>query len=213
MMRRAWCWFGLLFLSAAAWSAEVALVTSVAGRILLQEEKTAAAELDPFVKLRAGDRLALEGAARLRLIYFDGGRQEVWQGAGQLEVGSGASKVLRGGLQPEVKALPPILVRQLSKTPSPDGNVKVGMIRMRSMPSGGTLETVESNYADLRRQAEAADRNPELYLLAGYFELREFERVEALLKRMSEKAPGDMEVHVLRTLYVRAINNAKTAVR
>jgi hypothetical protein len=84
---------------------------------------------------------------------------------------------------------------------------------MRSMPTAGTLESLEKNYADLRRQAEADDRKPELYLLAGYFELREFERVEALLKRMSEKAPDDMEVRVLRGLYARAINNAKMAVR
>lgn len=212
MMIRACVWLGGLLLASLAWGAEVGLVTSLAGKATLQEEKTAS-ELKPFVKLRAGDRLALGGGTRLQLVYFEGGRQETWQGAGQLEVGAGASKVLKGGLQPEVKILPAILVKQLSKTPSADGNVKAGMVRMRSIPSGGTLESVEKTYADLRQKADAADRNPELYLLSGYFELREFERVEQLLRKMDEKAPGDMEVRMLKSLYARAISNAKMAVR
>lgn len=213
MMRRAWWMVWVAFVSAGAWGAEVGLVTAVSGNVRLQEDKAAASALKSFVKLRAGDRLTLEGASRLQLVYFDGGRQETWQGAGQLEVGAVASTAVKGGLQPEVKTLPAILVKQLSKTPSPDGNVKAGMIRMRSMPSGGTLESIEKNYADLRRQAEADDRNPELYLLASYFELREFERVERLLKQMNEKTPNDLELRTLNALYARAITNAKMSAR
>jgi hypothetical protein len=211
MMRKAWWMVGIAFVSAGAWSAEVGLVTAVSGNVKLQEEKAAASELKSFVKVRSGDRLSMEGASRLQVVYFEGGRQETWQGTGQLEIGSGASKVVKGGLQPEVKTLPAILVKQLSKTPSADGNVKAGMVRMRSMPSGGTLESVEKNYADLRKQADAADRNPELYLLASYFELREYDKVDALLQQLDEKSPGDQEVKVLTALYKRAINNARMA--
>lgn len=213
MRRGTGCWFAMLFLSAAAWGAEIGLVTSLSGRILLQEERSAVAELKPFARLRTGDRLILEGTSHLHLVFFDSGREEIWQGSGQLEIGSGASRVVKGSLQPEARVLPSAVVRQIAKTPPADGSARTDKGRMRSMPTAGTLESLEKNYADLRRQAEADDRNPELYLLAGYFELREFERVEALLKRMSEKAPGDMEVRVLRGLYARAINNAKTAVR
>jgi len=197
-------------MSAAAWGAEVALVTSLAGRVLLQEEK-AASELKPFVKLRAGDRLTLEGAARLQVVYFDGGRQETWQGAGQLEIGARAGNALKGGLQPEAKVLPAILVRQLSKTPSADSGVKAGMVRMRSMPTGGTLESLERNYAELRKQADAADHNPELYLSAGYFELREYDKLDALLRDMGEKSPGNPEIKALASLYKRAVGNARMA--
>lgn len=192
-------------------AAEVGLVTAVAGKVRLQEEKAAASELKAFVKLREGDRLTLDAASRLQLVFFDGGRQETWKGSGALEVGTTSSKVVKGNPQSEVRTLPPILVKQLIKTPSPDGNVKAGMIRMRSMPSGGTLESIEKNYAELRKQAEAADRNPELYLLAGYFELREFDRIETVLKQLGDKAPGDPEVKLLGALYQRAINDAKAA--
>lgn len=213
MKRWTICVFGVLFLSASAWSAEVGLITSLSGRVLLQEERAAASELKPFVRLRTGDRLTLEGASHLHVVYFDSGREEIWQGAGQLEIGSSASKVVKGSLRPEARALPPNVVRQIAKTPSADGSGRTDAVRTRSMPAAGTLESLEKNYVEMRRQAEADDRNPELYLLAGYFELREFERVETLLKRMSEKSPGDMEVRVLKSLYARAINNAKTAVR
>lgn len=212
-MRKAWWMVWVVFVSAGAWGAEVGLVTAVSGSVKLQEEKAAASALKSFVKLRAGDRLMLEDKARLQMVYFQGGRQETWQGAGQLEIGAEASTAVAGGLQPQVKTLPAILVKQLSKTPSPDGNVKAGMIRMRSMPSGGTLESLERNYADLRKQADAGDRNPELYLLAGYFELHEFDKVNALLLQLGEKSPGDQEVKALSALYKRAINNAKMAER
>ncbi|CAG0930171.1 MAG: hypothetical protein EFKGCFLK_00041 [Rhodocyclaceae bacterium] len=213
MRRILWGTF-LAWFSMAAWgAAEVGLVTAVAGGIKLQDEKKAESDLKSFIKLRPGDRLKMDGTARLQLVYFDGGRQETWQGAGQLEVGAKSSSVVQGGLRPEVKVLPPILVKQLSKTPSADENVKAGMIRMRSMPAGVTIDSIEQNYAGLREKAEASDRNPELYLLSGYFELREFGRVEKLLGQMGEKSPDDPEIRMLKALYARAISNARMANR
>ena len=209
MRKVAWLGVVLMMVSAAASAVEVGLVTAVSGTVTLQEEKSAASELKPFVKLREGDRLTLRGVSRLQVVFFDGGRQETWQGAGALEVGSVSSKAVKGGVQAEIKTLPAILVKQLSKTPSPDGSVKTGMIRMRSMPVVGTPESVEGNYASLRQQAEASDRSPELYLLASYLELREFEKLEGVLRQLQEKNPGDAQVAALNSLYSRAISNAK----
>lgn len=205
-------WFvGLILalVSAGASATEVGLVTAVSGNVKLQEEKGVASELKPFVKVREGDRLAMDGSARLQVVYFEGGRQETWQGHGILEVGSAASKVSKGNMQPEVKTLPAILVKQLSKTPTQDGNVKTGMIRMRSMPPYDKLESVEKNYDEMRKQAGAGDLNPELYLLASYFELREFDRLEALLKQLNAKSSGAPELAALNMLYARAIRDAK----
>lgn len=216
MLRKVRGLFGCVLLAAGAINAmavEVGLVTVAQGQIKLQEDKSAAAELKPFVKLRTGDRITLANGARLQMVYFEGGRQETWQGTGALEVGTGATLALKGGLQPEVKTLPPILVKQLSKTPGPDGNVKAGMIRMRSMPSGGTLESVEKSYAELRGQTDPADRNPELYLLASYFELREFEKVDALLQQLGDKSPNDPEIKVLAVLYKRAVGNVQAGAK
>ena len=199
------------FWSLGVWASEVGLVTALSGNVKLLEEKSAALELRPFVKVRDGDQLALAANARLQLVFFEGGRQETWQGDGRLAVGSQSSKALKGGLQLETRMLPAILVKQLSKTPSPDGNVKAGMVRLRTLPSLETLESVERRYADLRQQAEAGDRSPELYLLASYFELRAFEKLEALIGQIGEKSPQDQEVVALAALYARAIREVKTA--
>ena len=170
-----------------------------------------AGELKPFVKVRAGDHLLMEAASGLQVVYFESARQETWQGAGVLEVGDGLSKPLKGSPQAQVKTLPAILVRQLAKTPSPDGNVKTGMIRLRALSS--PLESVEKEYAEMRREAGAGDRNPELYLLASYFELREFDKLEALLAQMNEQTPGAPELSALNALYYRAVSAAKSAAK
>ena len=208
-------WIGALLImglvSGSAFAAEVGLVTAVSGSIKWQEEKSAASELKPFVKLREGDRVMMEGSSRLQLVYFEGGRQETWQGSGELAVGNGSSTTLKGNLQPEVRTLPAILVKQLSKTPSPDGNVKTGMIRMRSIPPYDRLDTVEKEYAEMRKQTDSSDRNPELYLLASYLELREFDKLESLLKQLQAKAPDDTDLAALNKLYSTAISEAKGA--
>ena len=66
MVRKAWGLLGFVFLSASAINAsaaEVGLVTVAQGQIKLQEEKSAAADLKPFVKLRSGDRITLANGA------------------------------------------------------------------------------------------------------------------------------------------------------
>lgn len=192
-----------------ALAAEVALVTRVSGAAVLVDG-TAEAPLQAFVKLRDTDAVRLAADARVQLVYFNGGREESWQGAVRLKVGATASSA-DGGAAPSVRLLPAILVKQLARTPGPDGNVRSGMVRMRSMPTGGTIESVEKQYQELRAQASGDDRNPELYLLSGYFELREFDKLNGLLDRLTRAAPGDGEVKRLASLYARAVNNARMA--
>ena len=210
MRRTRWLGLALVIMSAGAWAVEVGLVTALSGSVKLQADRSSINEIKPFVKVREGDRLILLENSRLQIVFFDGGRQETWRGAGSLEVGSVSSKAVAGGLQVEVRTLPAILVKQLAKTPSPDGSVKTGMIRLRTIPNVPTLESVEKNYAELRQQVGATDRSPELYLLTSYLELREFDRLEGALKRLKEKNPGDSQLAELDALYSRAIAQAKT---
>jgi hypothetical protein len=209
MRKTSWVGVALVFLSVSAWAVEVGLVTAVSGGVTLQDEKVAASPLKPFVKVRDGDRLSLQEGSRLQIVFFEGGRQETWKGAGALEVGSASSKVLKGNLQPEIKTLPPILVKQLTKTPSPDGSVKTGMIRMRSVPTPEKVELAEKAYADFRKQSDPADRNPEIFIFAAYFELREFDKLEVLLKSLGERSPKDQELNALIELYVGAVKRAR----
>lgn len=202
----------LLGLPGLAMAFEVGLVTGLSGTVELHSGAQGESQaLQAFSKLHEGDRLILHAPVRLQLVFLGSGEEQVWQGPGELRVLATGATTQVAGLEPQVRQLPKVLVKQLAKTPAPDGQVKAGMVRLRSMPSGGTLESVEKNYAQLRSHTVATDRNPELYLLAGYFELREFGRLKQLLAQMNKKFPGDKDVELLHALYARAINNARMA--
>ena len=209
--------FGLvvvcLLLSPLTEAAEVGLVTSLAGTVTRLDAKAPGNVLKPFVKVWAGDRLTLGDAARVQIVYFDGGRQETWSGAGAIAVGESESVVKKGKLVPEIKVLPALLVKQLAKTPGADGNLRAGMVRSRSIPPPKGTELAEQNYAELRANAPAEDRSPELYLLASYLELREFEKLDGLMQQLKSSAPADAEIEALCALYTRAAETAKSGAK
>ncbi len=57
----------------------------------------------PFLKVDTGDKLTLSNGARIQIVYFGNGRQEVWKGNGPIEIGGLESK---STLKPEVSQLP-----------------------------------------------------------------------------------------------------------
>jgi hypothetical protein len=144
----------------------------------------------------------------VQLIYFESGRQETWKGAGQVEVGASAGS--SATLQPEVKQLPQMLVRQLLKTPSADVKSRAGMILLRSMPSPDKEREIEEGYVRLRAESETEDITPELYYLAGYFELRDFDKVKQKLTEISERQPDSPAVRAAVQHYIKMMEFAKS---
>ena len=67
----------------------------------------------------------------------------------------------------------------------------------------------ENEYEQLRSQTDTSDRSPELYLLASYLELREFDKLDSFLKQLNEKSPNDAELATLTELYTKAASEAK----
>ena len=182
----------------------LALVTTVTGSVSRLVDSAPRA-LEPFARLKQGDVLLLEGKAGVRLIFFGSRREESWRGEGRIEVGSGQGK--GSGLEePQVRVLPELVARQIAKTPSTDRPERAPTGRMRSIEIGeSSLAKLDSDYGRLRKDAAADDINPEIFLLAGLFEMREFGRLEQTLKDLSNSQPGNMELAVLNSLYKRAI--------
>ena len=201
----------LACLSLSGWSAEIAMVTALAGKASLIVGKKENTELRSFIKLREVDKLSLKGNTRLQIVFFGTGRQETWQGTGTLDVGDTETKSLDGDLKAEVKVLPAILVKQLSKTPSAEDVGRTGMARSRETQMDGAVDAIERTYADFRQQADASDHSPELYLLASYFELREFAKLTARLEDIVRQYPDDGEISRLNSLYASAIATAQAA--
>ena len=159
--------------------------------------------------MESGDKLQLGADAVLQVVYFGNGRQESWRGAARFEIGDTESKPAAGAAPAEVKQLPQMLVRQLVKTPTADASGRIGAVRMRSIAPPDAAQKLEDNYKGLREQMPAADRTPELYLLAGLFELKEYDRVEALLKRWSDAGASDADFVAMREHYTAAVRDAR----
>lgn len=186
----------------------MALITSLQGnveRVTLQGPKA----LQSFVKLKQGDLLALRNA-RIQIVYFESGRQEVWQGGGRLEILGSEGRPF-GLPDPEVKILPSVMVKQIARTPALDSQGRAGVMRLRSIASPEAIAKLDNTYRQMRMEAVRGDLNPELFLLSGLFEMRELARVEQVLKDLQQARPGDTEVGLVVALYQKAMKNAREA--
>lgn len=210
MFKWVMAWLVGCLLMAGVQAAEVGMVTSLSGRVELQEGTQAPRDIKPFIKLRESDKLVLHSDTRLQIVFFANGLQETWRGPGQLQLGKEASRVLKGEMPVEQKSLPLMMVRQLSATPAAQQG-QAGMVRMRSLRMQTDLPTLEQTYAQLRQATPESDHNPELYLLAGYFELKEFDKIRYMLNQLTQKYPRDLEVAVLNSLYLRSIRDSSSA--
>lgn len=201
----------LLLASPCAWAAEAALVTALKGEVVFEDGKGGKTPLQAFIKLHDGDLLQLGDAARLQITYFQSARQETWLGPGNIEIGAVESKAAMGQFRPQIQQLSLQLTEQLAKTPASDSRGKIAALRTRSIAPLASLEQVQRAYREMRAKADSSDHNPELYLLSAYFELKEYDRLRNILGQLDGNFPGDLEIKILKSLYSKAINNAKMA--
>ena len=178
-----WIAAALLFSSANAW-ADAGMITQMSGDVSIATGGNTQAAV-PFFKVTTGDKLTLANGARVQIVYFGNGRQEVWKGGGQVEVGSLDSK---SNLKPDVTQLPPLVVNQLAKTPAAGQQGKTGMVRVRSLGNPDAAGHLDKQYAELKKSAAADDTTPEVFLLSGLIEIKEFTRAKSLLADLSGKA-------------------------
>lgn len=188
-------------------AAEVALVMSVQGSISRLEGLTRV-PLEAFVKLKNGDRLALEDSSRLQVVYFHSGRQETWSGPGLLKMAVAEGKA-EGLSAPQIKTLPMVMVTQLARTPSLDSQGRGGVTRLRSIASEDAIAKLDSTYRELKNTAEKSDLGPEMFLLSGLYELRQLDRVETLLGELQREQPKNLEAALLVSLYKKAVQNVR----
>lgn len=198
-----------LALAARAADADIALVTALEGGVARVAEQ-GSQPLQNFVKLKKGDVLSLDKAARLQIVYFDGGRQETWSGAGRLEVGPAESRAT-GLAAPQVRQLPAVMVKQIARTPALDSHGRGGVTRLRSIATAEAIAKVEQTYGKLRAEAPPDDLAPEFYRLSGLFEMRELERVERILAELQQQRPADMQTKLLVSLYKKALKDSRAA--
>lgn len=184
----------LWMLTGVAWAQfqeQGALVTQSQGAV-----RQGSAALVPFVRLAPGVRLQLADAARVQLLYLDGGRQETWTGPAELQVGAQQSQA--SGAPAQVRQLPPAVAQALARSHEVIGNPqsRQGMIRMRAVSAARVAEA-QAAYQALREQLPEEDITPELFLLGQLLTLRAFDAMRDPLAQLLRRQPDHPQVQAL----------------
>jgi hypothetical protein len=119
------------------------------------------------------------------MVYLGTGRQEIWKGAGPIEVGAqeGRSRTLK----PEASQLPPLILKQLAKVPAVGQRGKTGMVMLRSLDDLAAEDSLDQDYAKFRASAPPDDTTPEVFLLSGLLDMGDYARVRKELDALKAK--------------------------
>ena len=201
-------WSGLMLclgFAGVAWSAaDVGLINQMQGEVTYQGG-SAATRATPFMKVREGDRFTVGEGALLRVVYFDGGRQETWKGPAMFKAGAKQGEATAG--RPEVSQVPGSAPAKLAQTAEViqiaklgrAGGVTVRGIKTQQLSASQSAEvaSAKKTYDAWRATAAADDITPELYLYTVLDSHMMYEDMKTVVKAMQERQPGSQEVKEL----------------
>lgn len=199
----------LLFLLASALAASVSAAEDVGlinhlGGEASYSSGGSRAKATAFMKVRAGDSFTLASGAQLRLVYFQGSRQESFTGPARFTVGTQQSSVHSGG-EPKVSTLPTGVSQRIAGTPELLAIAKLGRAGGVSVRSGARIKPLSAEqkaeiaqayttYDELRRSAPEEDITPELYLFAVLEENRQYQDLKLLVTEMQRRQPANADL-------------------
>ena len=171
-------------LASAAAAQQVAMLTQVTGDVKVSGGEGARGAV-PFLKVSQGDTLTLAGDSRVQIVYLTNGRQEIWKGAGPVQVGTQEGR--SASLRAEASQVPALVLRQLEKTPAVGQHSKTGMVMLRSMDNLEAIDTLEKDYKNYRAAAAPDDTTPEVFFLTGLLDLQDFDQAKKVLDELKAR--------------------------
>lgn len=199
---RYWLTAALFAAHASAFAqADIGLVNQVKGAVTLSPKSGAAVSAKPFTKVREGDRFDLPAGAQLRLVYFEGARQERWTGPSSFRASRLQGSALSGA-PAEVTALPASVPQRIARVPELMQNARLGGVQVRSAQAvrrvqEHSLDEARSTYDELRKTLPGDDITPELYLFTALNEYQLYEDMAPLVDEMLRKQPQSEDVKSL----------------
>jgi hypothetical protein len=209
----------LLWLAAAAAASDdVGLVNHLSGDASFVSGKAKPAKATAYMKVREGDRFTLAKNTQLRLVYFQGGRQESYTGPGRFTAGKQESSV-QSGAKPQVTTLPSGVSQRIAQTPELMQIAKLGRaggvaVRSGARPKPLTdeqqaeIKDARLTYQRLRETFPADDITPELYLFTVLEEHRQYDDLKPVVAEMQRRQPKNADVRAMAD-YVEAKSQGK----
>ncbi len=187
--------------------ADVGLVNLLSGDAAYVGSGAANAKAQPFMKVRQGDRFTVPAGAQLRVVYFDGGRQETWQGPAAFRAGAKAGEA-SSGAPTDVMTLPSTVPQRIAQVPELIQIAKLGRsggvaVRGAGRPPRLTPEqqnevkSAREIYGKLRTQSPADDITPELYLYSVLQDFLLYDDMKPVVDEMAKRQPANAEVQEL----------------
>lgn len=191
-------------LSFSAWAGDVGLVNQINGEVSYQSGSASPAKASAFMKVRDGDKISVPEGGLVRVVYFDGGRQEVWKGPASFKAGvkqgeafSGKADVSQvpGGAAPKLAQTSEVL--QIAKLGRAGGVTVRGVKKeLGALPPAQQAEVAQAKktYESWKAAASADDITPEMYYYTVLQDYMLYEEMRAVVKTMQEKQPQSQVV-------------------
>lgn len=196
--------FGAFGLSLAAQAADVGLVNQLNGDVSYQAGSAAPTKATAFMKIREGDKITVAEGASVRVVYFDGGRQETWKGPASFKAGpkqaealSGRADVsqIPGGASPKLAQTTEVL--QIAKLGRAGGVTVRGVKKeIASLPPAQQAEVAQAKktYESWKSTAAADDITPEMYYYLVLQDYMLYDEMRGVVKTMQDKQPQSQAV-------------------
>jgi hypothetical protein len=193
-------------------AADVGLINQLSGDVSYSSGAQNA-KARAFMKVREGDRFTVPAGGQVRVVYFQGGRQETYAGPASFTAGAQQGAV-QSGAQPQVTVLPSGVPQKIAQTPEliqiaklgRSGGVTVrGAAREQRLTPQQQAEvrSAHDTYRQMRSSAAADDITPELYLYAVLQDHLLYNDMKAVAAEMARRQPGNADVAEL-VAYVKA---------
>lgn len=194
-------------LSAGAQSSVVGLVNQLSGEVPYASQGGAQSKAQAFMKVRRGDRFTLPAGAQLRVVYFNGSRQETWKGPASFKAGTQQSEAVSGQVAEAIQ-LPSGVAQKIAQVPNLIQIAKLGRsggIAVRSGGRPGRLSSEEqaevsqakATYTQMRQKAPAEDITPELYVYSVLQDHLLYDEMKTVTDEMLKRQPGNPEAQDL----------------
>ena len=179
----------------------------MSGDIVYAGQGGAQTKAQGFMKVRQGDRFTLAAGAQLRLVYFDGSRQETWKGPASFKAGPQQSEAVSGQMF-EAARLPTGVAQKIAQVPNLVQIAKLGRSGGIAVRGGGKpgrltseqqaeVSQAKATYAQLRQKASAEDITPELYFYSVLQDHLLYEQMKAVTDEMLKRQPNNPDVQEL----------------
>ncbi len=193
--------------AAGAFAADdVGLINHLAGDVSYTSGG-ATAKAKPYMKVREGDRISVPAGAMVRVVYFQGGRQESYAGPAGFTAGKQASSV-QSGSQPQVSTLPSGVPQKIAQTPELVAIAKLGRsggVAVRGLGDAKRLtpqqqaevRQARQTYDQLRQTSATDDITPELYLYSVLQDHLLYNDMKPVVAEMQKRQPANDDVKIM----------------